>query len=134
MIAMKLPSCLAGTVLVERLELKWLILVLRCVTVVRGTRDGSVEDILLCQKALFCVKCVLQDTVAVVNSQPSSVFETAMDFTFISCHLYSSMIIIIIIIIIIITIDVTYATALAMGLNFQQVRLQVERFASSFTL
>ena len=99
------------------------------------------EDILPCQMALFCVKCVLQDTVAAVITQPSSVFETAMDFTFIGCHLSSIIIIIVIIIIIIIVIivviifiRVTYATALATGLNCQQLRLQVERFASSFTL
>ena len=107
---------------------------------VRGIRDGSVEDILQCQMALFCVKCVLEDTVAAVNTQPSSVFETAVNFTFISCHLTSCIIIIIIIIIsitIIITITITIiinvlsATALAMALNCQQVRLQVKRFASS---
>ena len=74
------------------------------------------EDILPCQMALFCVKCVLQDTGAAVITQPLSVFETAMDFTFISCHL-SSVIIITIITIIIIIMDVTSATVLAMGLN-----------------
>ena len=125
---MTLLDCLAGTVLVERLELKWLIHVLRFVTVVYGIRDGSVEDIPQCQMALFCVLCVLHDTAGAVITQPSSVFETVMDFTFISCHLSSSIIFIIIVII-----DVTYATVLAMGLNCQQLRLQVERFASSFT-
>ena len=104
---------------------------------VLGIRDGSVEDIPLCQMALFCVKCVLQETRTAVITQPSSVFETVMDFTFISCHLSSVIIIIIIIIIItiiIIIMNVTYATVLAMGLNCQQLRLQVERFASSFAL
>ena len=86
----------------------------RCVTVVRCFPDGSVEDILQCQMALFCVKCVLQETGGVVITQPSSVFATAMDFTFINCHLPSS-----------ITIDVTTATALAMGLDNQQIQLQV---------
>jgi len=111
---MTLPNCLAGTVLVERLELKWLILVFRCVTVVLGIPDGSVEDILPCQMALFCVKCVLQDTgVAAVVTQPSSAFAIAMDFTFINCHLSSR-----------ITIDVPSATALALGLDCQQLQLQ----------
>ena len=86
---MTLPSCLAGTVLVGRLELKWLTHVLSSITVVRGIPDGSVEDILQCQMALFCVKCVLQDTRGAVVAQPSSVFATAMDFTFISCNLPS---------------------------------------------
>ena len=122
------PNCLAGTVLAERLELKWLILVLSSITVVLAIPDGSVEDILPCQMVLFCVKCVLQDTVAAVNTQPSSMFATAVDFTFISCHLSSITIIIIIHIIIV----VAPATALAMGLNCQQ--LEVERFASSFIL
>ena len=64
--------------------------------------------------ALFCVKCVLEDTVAAVKTQPSSVFATAVDFTFINCHLSSR-----------ITIGVTTATALAMGLDYQQLQLQV---------
>ena len=113
-IAITLKNYLAGTVLAERLELKWRTLVFRCVTVVRCIRDGSVEDILQCQMALFCVKCVLQETGGVVITQPSSVFATAMDFTFINCHLSSS-----------ITIDVTTATALAMGLDNQQLQVQV---------
>ena len=37
------------------------------------------------------------DTGAVVTIQPSSLFETAINFTFISCHLSSSIIMIIII-------------------------------------
>ena len=135
MIAMMLTSCLVGTVLVERLELKWLILVLRCVTVVRGIRDGSVEDILPCQMALFCVKCALRNTLTAVISQPSSVFVTAMDFTFIIYPLPFRIIMIIIMIIIIfiiitiiiltIIIIVCSATAQAMGLNHKQLRLQV---------
>ena len=108
-----LPNCLAGTVLVGRLELKWLILVLSSITVVLGIRDGSVEDILPCQMALLCVKCVLQDTGAAVITQPSSAFVTAVDFMFINCHLST-----------LITL-VTSATALAMGLNCQQLQLQV---------
>ena len=107
---MTLPNFLAGTVLVGRLELKWPILVFRCVTVVLGIRDGSVENILPCQMVLFCVKCVSQDTSGAVNTQPSSAFATAVDFTFINCHLSSR-----------ITINVTTATALAMGLDCQQV-------------
>ena len=67
---MTLPNCLAGTALVKRLGLKWLIIVLSSITVVLGIRDGSVEDILQCQMALFCVKCVLQDTGAAVITQP----------------------------------------------------------------
>ena len=131
MIVMTLPNSLAGTVLVERLELKWLILVLSSITVVRGIRDGSVEDILPCQMALFCVKCVLQLTRTAVITQSSSVFATAMDFTFISCHLPFRIIIIIIIFIIITIIIITImiivcsATAQAMGLNYKQLRLQV---------
>ena len=113
---MTLPNCLAGTVLVGRQELKWLILVLISVTVVRRVRVGSVEDIPPCQMALFCVKCVLQDTgVAAVVTQPSSAFAIAMDFTFINCHLSSRRI----------TIDVPSATALALGLDCQQLQLQV---------
>ena len=111
---MTLLNWLAGTVLVGRLELKWLILVLRGVTVVRGIRDGSVEDILRCQMALLCVKCVLQDTGGAVITQPSSAFVTALDFMFINCHLSSR-----------ITINVTTVTALAMGLNCQQLQPQV---------
>ena len=100
-------------------------------------RVGSVEDIPPCQMVLFCVKCVLQDTGGAVNTQPSSTFATAMDFTYISCHLPFRIIIIIIIIIIVIVIVfviiiviiiiiiVTFATALAMGLNCQQPPLQV---------
>ena len=128
MIAMTPQSSLAGTVLVERLELKWLILVLSSITVVLVIQDGSVEGILLCQMALFCVKCVLQNTLTVVLSQPSSVFACAMDFTFISCHLpfrIITIVITIIIIIIIIIIIVRSATAQAMGLNCKQLRLQV---------
>ena len=117
MIAMTPQNNLAGTVLVERLELKWLILVLSSITVVLGIRDGSVEGILLCQMALFCVKCVLRNTLTVVISQPSSVCATAMDFTFTSCHLPFGIIIIIIV--------VGYATAQAMGLNCKQLRVQV---------
>ena len=116
-------NCLAGTVLVETLELKWLILVLRCVTVVLGIRDGSVEDILQCQMALFFVKCVLQDTRIAVITQPSSMFEIAAGFTFISCHLPFRLIPPIPLLLIIIV--ATFATALAMGLNCQQPRLQV---------
>ena len=110
---MTLTICLAGTALEERLELKWRILVLSSVTVVRCIRDGSVEDILRCQMALFCVKCVLQETGGVVITQPLSVFATAMDFMFINCHLSTQIIL------------VTSATALAMGLNSQQLQLQV---------
>ena len=86
---------------------------LSSVTVVLGIRDGSVEDILQCQMALFCVKCVLQDTGGAVNTQPSSVFATAMDFMFINCHLSTRIIL------------VSSAIALAMGLNSQQLQLQV---------
>jgi len=128
MIAMTPEKSLAGTVLVERLELKWLILVLSSIIVVLVIRDGSVEGILLCQMALFYVKCVLRNTLTVAISQPSSVFATAMDFTFISCHLPFGRIItiiIIIIIIIIIVMNVRSATAQAMGLNCKQLRLQV---------
>ena len=107
---MTLPNCLAGTVLKEWLEFKWQILVLSSVTVVLGIPDGSVEDIPPCQMVLFCVKCVLQDTSGAVNTQPSSAFATAVDFTFINCHLSSRM-----------TVNVTTATALAMGLDCQQV-------------
>ena len=117
---MTLPNCLAGTALAERLELKWLILVLTGVTVVRGIRDGSVEDIPPCQMALFCVKCVSQDTGGVVGTQPSSVFATAVDFTFINCRLSPLLNF------------VTFATALAMGLNCQQLQLQVRILSSSF--
>ena len=78
----------------------------RCVTVVLGIPDGSVEDILQCQMALFCVKCVLQDHGVAVITQPSSAFATAVDFMFITCHLSSPL-----------TIIVTTATALAMGLD-----------------
>ena len=129
---MTLPNWLAGTVLVERLELKWLILVLSSIIVVLVIRDGSVEGILLCQMALFYVKCVLRNTLTVVISQASSVFATAVDFTFINCHLPFGIITIIIIIIImiifiiiIIVMNVRSATAQAMGLNCKQLRLQV---------
>ena len=98
----------------ERLELKWQILVLSGVTVVRGIPDGSVEDIPPCQMALLRVKCVLQETRGAVNTQPSSAFATAVDFTFINCHLSSR-----------IPVNVTTATALAMGLDCQQLQLQV---------
>ena len=132
MIAMTPENSLAGTVLVERLELKWLILVLSSIIVVLVIRDGSVEGILLCQMALFYVKCVLRNTLTVVISQASSVFATAMDFTFINCHLPFGIITIIIIIIImiifiiiIIVMNVRSATAQAMGLNRKQLRLQV---------
>ena len=134
MIAMTPENSLAGTVLVERLELKWLILVLSSIIVVLVIRDGSVEGILLCQMALFYVKCVLQNTLTVVISQASSVFATAVDFMFINCHLpfgiitiiiFIIMIIFIIIIIIIIVMNVRSATAQAMGLNCKQLRLQV---------
>ena len=111
---MTLPNYLAGTVLVERLELKWPILVFRCVTVVLGIRDGSVEDIPPCQMVLFCVKCVLQDTEGAAITQPSSAFAIAMDFTLINCHLSSR-----------ITIDVPSATALVLGFDYQQLQLQV---------
>ena len=111
---MTLPSCLVGTVLVERLELKWLTHVLSSITVVRGIQDGSVEDILRCQMALFCVKCVLQDTGAAVITQPLSAFATAMDFMFINCLLSTP-----------IPVNVNTATALAMGLDCQQLQLQV---------
>ena len=107
---------MAGTVLVERLELEWLILVSNGVTVVRCIRDGSVEDIPPCQMALFYVKCVLQNTgAAAVILQPSSVFATAMNFTFINCHLSIGRILII----------VHSAIALTVGLSCQQLRLQV---------
>ena len=86
---------------------------LRCVTVVLRIRDGSVEDIPPCQMALLCVKCVLQETRAAVITQPSSAFATAMDFTFISCRLSTHITL------------VTSATALAMGLDYQQLQLQV---------
>ena len=132
MIAMTPENSLAGTVLVERLELKWLILVLSSIIVVLVIRDGSVEGILLCQMALFYVKCVLRNTLTVVISQASSVFATAVDFTFINCHLPFGIITIIIIIIImiifiiiIIVMNVRSATAQAMGLNCKQLRLQV---------
>ena len=111
---------MAGTALVERLGLKWLTHVLSSITVVRGILDGSVEGILRCQMALFCVKCVLQDTGAAVISQPLSAFATAVDFMFINCHLSTS-----------ITIVVTSATAPAMGLNCQQLQLQVRILNSS---
>ena len=111
---MTLPNYLAGTALVERLELKWRILVYSGVTVVLIIPDGSVEDILPCQMVLFCVKCVLQDTEGAVNTQPSSAFAIAMDFSFINCHLSSR-----------ITIDVPSATALALGFDYQQLQLQV---------
>ena len=113
------PNCLAGTVLAERPELKWRILVLSSVTVVRGIRDGSVEDILQCQMALFCVECVLQDTGGAAITQPSSAFATAVDFMFINCHLSTRITI------------VTSATAPAMGLNCQQLQLQVRILNSS---
>ena len=116
---MTLPNWLAGTVLVEQLELKWLRHVLRYVTVGRGYRDGSVEDIPPWLMALFCVMCVLRDTSGAVNTQPSSVFATAMDFTFINCHLSTHITL------------VTSATALPMGLN-QQFQLQVRILSSSF--
>ena len=90
------------------------------VTVVLGIRDGSVENIPPCQMALFCVKFVLQDTVAAVVTQPSSVFATAVDFTFINCRL-SPLINL-----------VSFATALAMGLNCQQLQQQVRILSSSF--
>ena len=122
-IAITLENCLAGTVLAERLELKWRTPVFWCATVVLGIPDGSVEDILQCQMALFCVKCVLQENRGVVITQPSSVFATAMDFTFINCHLSSS-----------ITINVTTATALAMGLDCQQLQLQVWISTFSFNI
>ena len=77
-------------------------------------RVGSVEDIPPCQMALFCVKCVLQDTGAAAITQPSSAFAIAMDFTFINCHLSSR-----------IPLNVATATALAMGLDCQQLQLQV---------
>ena len=76
-------------------------------------RDGSVEDILQCQMVLFCVKCVLQDTGGAVNTQPSSAFATAVDFTFINCRQSTRITIVI------------SATAQAMGLNCQQLQLQV---------
>ena len=95
----------------------------RCVTVVLGIPDGSVEDILQCQMALFCVKCVLQETGGVVITQPLSVFATAMDFMFINCQLSSS-----------ITINVNTATALAMGLDCQQLQLQVLISTFSFNI
>ena len=88
---------------------------------VRGIRDGSVEDIPPFQMGLLHVKCVLQDTSGAVNTQPSSVFATAMDFTFINCHLSTRITLVI------------SATALAMCLKCQQLRLQVERSVSSFT-
>ena len=113
-------NCLAGIVLVEWLVLKCLILVLSGVTVVHGIRDGSVEDIPPCQMALLCVKCVLQDTGSVAITQPSSVFATAMDFTFINCHLSTHITL------------VTSATALPIGLNCQQLQLQVRILSSSF--
>ena len=110
---MTLPNCLAGTVLAERLELKWRIVVFRCVTVVLGILDGSVEDIHPCQMALFCVKCVLQDTGGAAITQPSSVFATAVDFMFINCHLSTRITL------------VTSATAPAMGLKSHRLQLQV---------
>ena len=113
MIAMTPENCLAGTVLVERLELKWLIHALRGVTVVHGIRDGSVEDILQCQMVLLYVKCVLLDTGGAVITQPSSVFATAVDFMFINCYLSTRIT------------TATSATALAKGLNCQQLQLQV---------
>ena len=116
---MTLPICLAGTALEERLELGWLILVSSSVTVVRGIRDGSVENIPPCQMALLCVKCVLQDTGGAAITQPLSVFATAIDFTFINCHLSTRIT------------HVISATALAMGLNCQQLQLQVRILSSS---
>ena len=106
---MTLPNCLAGTALEERLELGWLILVSSSVTVVLGIRDGSVEDIPPCQMVLFCVKCVLQDTGGAVNTQPSLVFATAVDFMFINCHLSTRITLVI--------------SATALGLNCQQLQL-----------
>ena len=132
LIAMTLTICLAGTALEERLELKWRILVLSSVTVVRCIRDGSVEDILRCQMALFCVKCVLQDTRGAVNTQPSSVFATAMDFIFINCHLPFCILMVglmvlffFLLIILTMVLIATFATALAMGVSCQQLRLKV---------
>ena len=78
------------------------------------------EDIPPFQMGLLHVKCVLQDTVTAVNPQPSSVFATAMDFTFINCHLSTRITLVI------------SATALPIGLNCQQLQLQVRVLNSSF--
>ena len=49
-----------------------------------GIQAGLVEDTPLSRMALSCVGCASMDTTVAVNTSFTSVFATAVDFTFIS--------------------------------------------------
>ena len=73
---------LAGTGLAERLETKWLTLALKCVIVVLFIQAGLVEVTPPWRMALSYVGCVLAADAPVILLF-TSVFATAVDFTFI---------------------------------------------------